>query len=129
MSAENNASSTTRTLDTRELGLRLAEARKRQGWSQHGVAERAGLSSAHRLSRIERGRCAPSLGEVMALRQILELDLEEVLLGKPTQGGPLEQLARRLEELAPREDLVLIERLLKVLVLGYRRAARGRATR
>jgi transcriptional regulator with XRE-family HTH domain len=121
MSAKDIAGGLGGRVDQLGLGRRVAQARIDRLWSQSEVARRAGLSSIHRLSRIERGRCTPSLSEVVALTRVLEMDLVEAVLGSSRLGGSLQQTVRLVEELAPAEELAFLARLLETLINGYRR--------
>lgn len=68
----------------RELGLNLARARKARGWSQAKVANRAGISP-YTYQKYEKGESRPgkplnpTLLNVLALSQVLELPLADLL--------------------------------------------------
>jgi transcriptional regulator with XRE-family HTH domain len=64
----------------RQLGLRIIQARKRRGWHQEELASRVGATRAM-LGRWERGLNAPSLEGLAKLSEVLEVTLEELVLG------------------------------------------------
>jgi transcriptional regulator with XRE-family HTH domain len=65
-----------------ELGRRIAEARQRRRWSQTKLAQRLEVPR-DRVGRWERGVNAPSLDDLAALSEVLEVSLEELGLGRP----------------------------------------------
>jgi transcriptional regulator with XRE-family HTH domain len=83
---------------TKELGLRIVGIRKRRGWSQAQLAGRLGVPR-DRLGKWERGLNAPSLDDLSALSEVLEVPLEELGLGRaqerPISGAELKELTRR----------------------------------
>ena len=82
---------------TKRLGLRIVGIRKRRGWSQAQLAARLGVPR-ERLGKWERGLNAPSLANLSALSEVLEVPLEELGLGlateKPISSTELKELAR-----------------------------------
>jgi transcriptional regulator with XRE-family HTH domain len=97
----------------RQIGLRIMRERKERGWSQRELGRRTGISST-RLSRLERGRFAAQLGEILALCRVLGTDLAELIHGTSAipPDSRLERLARRLQEERAPEEVTVIERLL-----------------
>lgn len=80
------------------------------------MSRRAGIEPP-RLSRIENGRAAPTLPELVRLRKVLESGLDELVFGDPAAGA-LRRLAAKLRPEAP-GGVETLERLLHYLVLGY----------
>jgi transcriptional regulator with XRE-family HTH domain len=99
------------------MGLRIAAERDSRGWTQRELGRRAGLSSS-RLSRLERGRCTARLGELAELREVLGIDLDELVFGRPpgSADNRLAGLARRLGAVGTRTEIELIERLMECLL-------------
>jgi putative transcriptional regulator len=64
-----------------ELGRRIVEIRARRGWSQAELARRLGVPR-ERLGKWERGVNAPSLEDLAALSEVLEVPLEGLGLGR-----------------------------------------------
>jgi hypothetical protein len=59
------------------------------------------------------------LGEVAGLRNVLGIDLDELVFGRPPGSAEsrLEALARRLSEVGPPAAVELLERLMEFLLL------------
>ena len=57
----------------------VREARKRVGWSQRELAERAGTTQSA-IARIETGRSTPSFDTVLRLVRLCGLDLDVMLV-------------------------------------------------
>ncbi len=84
---------------TRMVGTNIQRARVRQGYSQEQVAYAAGLSR-YSLQLFERGWVSkdrpanPQLSSIMAIAQVLEVSLDELLPEKwplLVQGEPVRQ--------------------------------------
>jgi len=56
------------------FGRRLRKARRARGWTQDGLAGRAGTSGAY-IGRLERGEYDPTLGLVTRLAKALRVDI------------------------------------------------------
>ena len=65
----------------RELGRRIVEAREKRRWKQAELARRLDVPR-ERLGRWERGLNAPSLEQLAALSEVLEMPLGELGLGR-----------------------------------------------
>jgi transcriptional regulator with XRE-family HTH domain len=65
------------------IGPRLREARRRQGLSLSGLAERSGLTKGF-LSQVERDLTSPSVGTLLRLCQALELPVGHLFDGAHT---------------------------------------------
>ncbi|HEV8583018.1 MAG TPA: helix-turn-helix transcriptional regulator [Thermoanaerobaculia bacterium] len=65
----------------RELGKRIVQARQRRGWKQADLAKRLEVPR-ERLGRWEQGRNAPSLEDLAALSEVLEMPLGDLGVGR-----------------------------------------------
>ena len=61
-----------------EIAQRLAELRRERGFSQEGLAEQLGLSR-QAVSKWERAESAPDMGNLIALADLYEVTLDELL--------------------------------------------------
>lgn len=66
-----------------ELGFRIAERRRAQGLTQGQVAIHMGVSP-QAVSKWERGLACPDLVFLDDLADLLDVSLEELLLGRPS---------------------------------------------
>jgi transcriptional regulator with XRE-family HTH domain len=98
------------------IGARIARQRLARGWPQTQLGARAGLP-VQRLSRLENGHSLPNVHELLRLREILELSLEELVVGKPTELPELRELVERLERLASPAQLRELRQQLGVWIL------------
>lgn len=115
------------TGDLRGLGSRIVELRSSRGWKQVELGRRTGIAPP-RLSRIENGRAAPNLAELIRLRNALGTGLEEIVFGEESAAaGTLRQLAAELDPQGAPHDLNVLERLLHYLVVGYQAEHKERA--
>lgn len=103
-------------VDLRALGSRIMELRSTRGWKQVELGRRAGIGPP-RLSRIEKGRAAPTLPELVRLRNAFGAGLDLIVFGDPA-AGTLRRLAAELRPEAP-GGVETLERLLHYLVRGY----------
>jgi quercetin dioxygenase-like cupin family protein len=69
--------------DTPPIGPRLREARRRQGLSLAGLAERSGLTKGF-LSQVERDLTSPSVGTLLRLCRVLDLPVGHLFDGART---------------------------------------------
>lgn len=65
-----------------EIAQRLAELRRERGFSQEGLAEQLGLSR-QAVSKWERAESAPDMGNLIALADLYEVTLDELLRVSP----------------------------------------------
>ena len=64
-----------------EMGARIAEARKRKGFTQEVLAEKMDMSVKH-ISAVERGKSSFSLENLKKLCDILDVSLDYIVTGK-----------------------------------------------
>jgi transcriptional regulator with XRE-family HTH domain len=100
------------------LGSRLARLRIQRGWKQVELSRRTGIAPT-RLSRLEKGRTAPNLDELVRLCAVLGADLSQIVFGGEARTGPTQRLAGEVERLGAPEELEVIRRLLHYLITGY----------
>ena len=68
-----------------ELGNNLAEMRKKAGYSQEGVAEKLGVSR-QAVSRWETGEASPDTENLIALAELYNVSLDELVGKKPEEA-------------------------------------------
>jgi transcriptional regulator with XRE-family HTH domain len=61
-----------------DVGMRLAALRKKCGYTQNGLAERAGVSQTH-LRRVERGEADITVGHLQLLCDTMNISLKDFL--------------------------------------------------
>jgi transcriptional regulator with XRE-family HTH domain len=103
--------------DLSSLGSRLVRLRVQRGWKQIELSHRTGIPPT-RLSRLEKGRCAPRLEELIQLCVVLGADLDQIVFGGQTRTSPTQRLAGEVERLGAPEELDVIRRLLHCLITG-----------
>lgn len=77
-----------------ELGAGIQRLRRRKGWSQAVLARRLNVTR-HRLGKWEQGIHAPSLEDLVALLEVLEVTFEELVLGRTAPAAPLPPQQRK----------------------------------
>jgi transcriptional regulator with XRE-family HTH domain len=88
----------------KEMGSRIAAARKARGMTQVQLAERLGVSQ-QTLAHYEVGRVGVGAPMLPMLAEILDLSFDEILVGqvapyRPGKRGPPSHLAQHLERIA-----------------------------
>ena len=73
-------------------GARLADLRKRRGYSQEALAEKLGLSR-QAISKWERGESSPDTDTLIALARLYGVSLDELIDHTPTETVQKEQPA------------------------------------
>jgi transcriptional regulator with XRE-family HTH domain len=68
-----------------ELGKRITSLRKRNSWSRLKLARRLGVPRS-RVGYWERGECAPPIESLVALCLVLEVSLDELVMGRRRAG-------------------------------------------
>ena len=81
-----------RVSSTRDLGFEVRRARRARKMTQAELAERAGLRRTW-VSRLEAGRENPTFGNLLAVLDALQLDLDLTLRGKGSAPPSLEDLS------------------------------------
>ncbi|WP_330985467.1 MULTISPECIES: helix-turn-helix transcriptional regulator [Enterobacterales] len=101
----------------KQLGTRIAQARKEQQLTQTQLAEQLGIAQ-QTMAHYEGGKLKVSAALLPQLAQILNLSLDE-LLGLPTQGrsgkrGPASRLEQQIEIISqlPRTKQKLVSEIL-----------------
>ncbi|MBE5952098.1 MAG: helix-turn-helix transcriptional regulator [Lachnospiraceae bacterium] len=97
------------------IGRRVREVRTERGISQQELAARC-KTSAQYLSQIENGRKQASLQVLVAVAEVLEISLNELLTGNQV-NNPLEyqrDMVRLLADCSSYEKRVLFEMLLSM---------------
>lgn len=97
------------------IGRRVREVRSERGISQQELAARC-KTSAQYLSQIENGRKQASLQVLVAVAEVLEISLNELLTGNQV-NNPLEyqrDMVRLLADCSSYEKRVLFEMLLSM---------------
>jgi len=97
------------------IGRRVREVRSDRGMSQQELAARC-KTSAQYLSQIENGRKQASLQVLVAIAEVLEVSLNELLTGNQV-SNPLEyqrDMVRLLADCSAYEKRVLFEMLLSM---------------
>ena len=118
MSERNGLSPSPSPVDPTGLGARVAQRRAQLGWKQVELSRRTGIAPT-RLSRLEKGRCAPRLEELVRLGSVLDMGLDQIVFGKPAGSSPTQRLAGEVDRLGSPEELEVIRRLLHCLISGY----------
>jgi transcriptional regulator with XRE-family HTH domain len=83
----------------KQLGARLAAARKAQGLTQVQLSERLGIPQ-QTLARYETGETPVPVAVLLGMAQELRFSLDEVLLGRafgPGKRGPTSKLERQID--------------------------------
>ena len=78
----------------KEMGARIAQARKERGLTQVQLAERLGISQ-QTLAHYEVGRVGVGAPLLPLLAEILDLTFDEMLIGQPAPYRPGQGKARR----------------------------------
>ena len=68
-------------MDNRKMGELIREARKEKGLTQKDVAQRFGITD-RAVSKWERGICAPDIGILEELAELLGLSVAELIAGE-----------------------------------------------
>jgi transcriptional regulator with XRE-family HTH domain len=92
-----------------QIGDRIMQLRKRQGWSRAELAKRLGVS-CERLKKWEQGVNLPGLEMLVPLSRTLGVSLEELVTGQPAPRAGLSP-ERRNEAMSHAAALVRLLRL------------------
>ena len=91
-------------MDKSELGRRLRDARQKKGYTQHALAEIAGIGNVY-LGEIERGIKMPSLNIFLKLIEALGVSADYILRDELTSGKEYiyDELTQKLKSLTPQQ--------------------------
>ncbi len=117
----------------KELGARIATARKERGMTQQALAERLGVSQ-QTLAHYEVGRVGVGAAMLPVLADILDLSLDEMLMGQPamrTPGkrGPASRLQQQLDAITqlPKAEQRAVSTVLDAVLAQHGRVEREAA--
>ena len=85
------------------LSKRLIALREQCGFSQNGLAERAGVSQTH-LRRVELGQADITVGHLQLLCDAMSISLQEFF----NEESPSDETAAALSKLSPKQKVLLI---------------------
>ena len=91
-------------MDKSELGRKLRKARQAKGYTQHALAEIAGIGNVY-LGEIERGIKMPSLNIFLKLIEALDVSADYILRDELTSGKEYiyDELTQKLKSLTPQQ--------------------------
>jgi len=91
-------------LDKVELGRKIQEARKKMGYTQESLAEKADIGIMY-LGEIERGVKMPSLKIFIKLITALDISADYVLRDELPSGKEyvFDEITKKLEDLTPKQ--------------------------
>ena len=98
-----------------EIAQRLAELRRERGFSQEGLAEQLGLSR-QAVSKWERAESAPDMGNLIALADLYEVTLDELLRVSPEVADDVRFESQERAESVETEAAAAAEAAPKVVV-------------
>ena len=118
----------------KELGARIASARKGRGMTQVQLAERLGVSQ-QTLAHYEVGRVGVGAAMLPVLADILDLSIDELLIGHPAarapgKRGPASRLQQQVDAIAqlPKADQRVVSRMLDAMLAQHGSASGQEAT-
>ena len=85
------------------VGKRLSELRKRCGYTQNALAERAGVSQTH-LRRVELGQADITVGHLQLLCDAMEISLSEFF----DDSAESNEFAFAFSKLSPKQKTMLL---------------------
>lgn len=86
-----------------DIGKRLAALRKQCGYTQNGLAERAGVSQTH-LRRVELGDADITVGHLQLLCDAMNISLKDFF----AEVSDADEVASAFSRLSPRQKTLLI---------------------
>lgn len=91
-------------MDKAVLGKKLRDIRQRKGYTQHALAEIAGIGNAY-LGEIERGLKMPSLNIFIKLIEALNISADYILRDELTSGKEYiyDEITQKLKNLTPKQ--------------------------
>lgn len=109
----------------KELGTRIARARKDQGMTQVQLAERLGIAQ-QTLAHYEVGRVRMAASLLPTIADILDRSLDELLLGEPamrkaSKRGPTSRLQQQIDAVAqlPKSEQRFVSKMLDNLLAQH----------
>lgn len=91
-------------MDKAALGKTLRQVRLEKGYSQHTLAEKAGIGNVY-LGEIERGLKMPSLNSFIKIIEALDISADYVLRDELTSGREYvyDEITQKLKNLTPKQ--------------------------
>lgn len=86
-----------------DVGKRLSELRKQCGYTQNGLAERAGVSQTH-LRRVELGQADITVSHLQLLCDAMEISLREFF----EDTSETNEVAAAFSKLSPKQKTLLL---------------------
>ena len=86
-----------------DVGKRLVALRERCGFTQNGLAERAGVSQTH-LRRVELGQADITVGHLQLLCDAMSISIEEFFKEESTS----DEIAVAFSKLSPKQKTLLL---------------------
>ena len=86
-----------------EVGKRLISLRERAGYTQNGLAERAGVSQTH-LRRVELGQADITVGHLQLLCDAMSISLKEFF----EEETEADEIATAFAKLTPKQQTLLL---------------------
>lgn len=115
-----------------EVGARLRKLRELRGLTQQQLADRLGAKKP-RISRYESGNALPEAETLITLAEVLEVSIDELLLGRPSSAGEdgvqdvrLRERVRELEKVDRKYRDAAIEVIDAFVVKGIHEATTAR---
>lgn len=109
----------------KELGARIATARKERGMTQQQLADRLGVSQ-QTLAHYEVGRVGVGAAMLPVLADILDLSLDEMLVGQPAmrapgRRGPASRLQQQLDAITrlPKAEQRFVMQMLDTVIAQH----------
>lgn len=109
----------------KEMGARIAQARKERGLTQQQLADGLGISQ-QTLAHYEVGRVGVGAPMLPRLSELLDLSFDEILLGHPTvripgKRGPASRLEQQLDAIArlPKAEQRAVSTLLTAVLAQH----------
>lgn len=109
----------------RELGGRIAQARKAKGMTQQQLADQLGVSQ-QTLAHYEVGRVGVGAAMLPTLSDVLDLSLDELLVGAPTarspgKRGPASRLQQQIDAITqlPKSEQKFVSKMLDAMLAQH----------
>ena len=86
-----------------DISKRLISLREQCGYTQNGLAERAGVSQTH-LRRVERGEADITIGHLQLLCDAMDVSLKEFF----AETSDTDEIAAAFSKLSPKQKKLLL---------------------